>query len=206
MELRPAPIIAPPSDATHDLVAVKDPSVVRFNDRWHVYASSVSTAGAYNMVYTSFADFSEASSAPFHHMDQTRGFKTYVAAPQVFYFRPQDKWYLRVSSRGRRCIRPRTIRAIPTAWTPPAPFSPRRPRSSPQNGGGWLDYWVICDAAWCHLFFTDNHGRWYKSKTSIDQFPNGFGEPVVVMQDANAGRIFEASNVYKMNGTNQYLA
>ena len=29
---------------------------------------------------------------------------------------------------------------------------------------------------------------------------------MVVLEDANGGRIFEASNVYKMNGTNQYLA
>lgn len=26
------------------------------------------------------------------------------------------------------------------------------------------------------------------------------------MEDSNAGRIFEASNVYKLNGTNQYVA
>src|SRR5687767_2776590 len=35
------PVIVPRSDASHDLLAVKDPTVVRFNDRWHVYASSV---------------------------------------------------------------------------------------------------------------------------------------------------------------------
>src|SRR6478672_3858325 len=65
-----APLIAPVSDATHDLVAVKDPTVVSFNGRWHVYASSVSRTGAYNMVYTSFADWSEASSAPLYYMDR----------------------------------------------------------------------------------------------------------------------------------------
>ena len=65
---------------------------------------------------------------------------------------------------------------------------------------------MICDDASCHLFFSDNHGRWFHSKTPIDQFPNGFGDPVVVLQDSNAGRVFEASNVYKINGTNQYLA
>src|SRR5205814_3194231 len=35
-----APIIVPKSDAAHALLAVKDPTVVRFNGRWHVYASS----------------------------------------------------------------------------------------------------------------------------------------------------------------------
>lgn len=94
----------------------------------------------------------------------------------------------------------------PTKWTAPAPFFAATPALITQNGGGWLDYWVICDEASCHLFFSDNHGRWYSSKTAIDQFPSGFVEPVVVLQDANAGRMFEASNVYKLNGTGRYLA
>ena len=75
-------------------VAVKDPTVVRYKDRWHVFASSVARGGIYGMVYTSFADWSDAPKAPLYYMDNTRGFKTYVAAPQVFYFTPQKKWYL----------------------------------------------------------------------------------------------------------------
>src|SRR5262252_7784804 len=69
-----APLIAPVSDATHDLAAVKDPTVVSFNGRWHVYASSVSSGGAYNIVYTSFTDWTQASSAPLYYMDRTAGF------------------------------------------------------------------------------------------------------------------------------------
>ncbi len=199
------PIIAPPSDATHELVAVKDPSVVRFDDRFYVYASSVSTAGAYNIVTTTFADWSEAPSATWYHMDQTPGFNTYVAAPQLFYFRPGKKWYL-VYQSGPPMYSTTDDPADPTSWTAPAPFFAGTPAIITQNGGGWLDYWVICDAASCYLFFSDNHGRWYRSKTSITQFPGGFEEPVVAMQDTNSGRMFEASNVYKLNGTNQYLA
>jgi hypothetical protein len=89
-----APVISPRSDATHDLVAVKDPTVVQVDGRWHVFASSVSRQGAYNMVYTTFTDWAEAPNAPLTYMDQTPGFNTYVAAPQLFYFRPQKKWYL----------------------------------------------------------------------------------------------------------------
>src|SRR6185369_6070914 len=63
-----APIIVPKSDAAHDLVAVKDPTVVRYNDRWHVYASSVARGGIYNMVYTSFADWKDAPGAPLYYM------------------------------------------------------------------------------------------------------------------------------------------
>ena len=197
-----SPIILPRSDATHSLAAVKDPTVVRYNDRWHVYASSVSTAGAYNIVYTSFSDWSEASSAPLYYMDQTKGFSTYVAAPQLFYFTPQKKWYL-VFQSGPPMYSTTSDPTDPTSWTPPVAFFASPPAIIAQHG---LDYWVICDTASCHLFFSDNQGSWYRSKTSITDFPSGFGDPVVVLQDSNAGRIFEASNVYKMNGTNQYLA
>ena len=198
-------IISPISDATHNLVAVKDPTVVRYNNRWHVYASSVSSDGAYNIVYTSFSDFSEASSAPLYYLDNTPGFKTYVAAPELFYFTPQKKWYL-VYQAGPPKFSTADDPGDSSKWTAPAPFFATTPAIITQNGGGWLDFWVICDAQNCHLFFSDNHGRWYSSKTSIDKFPSGFDEPVVAIQDSNSGRIFEASNVYKINGTSQYLA
>lgn len=199
------PLISPVSDAAHDLLAVKDPSVVYFNERWHVFASSVSSKGAYSTVYTSFADFDEAASAPLYYMDQTPGFGGYTAAPEVFYFAPQKKWYL-VYQAGPPMFSTNDDVANPSQWTAPAPFFASTPATIAQNGGGWLDFWVICDDRACHLFFSDNHGRWYSSKTSIEQFPAGFDEPVVVLQDANAGRMFEASNVYEMNGTGQYLA
>lgn len=198
-------LLSPISDAAHDLGAIKDPSVVYFNDRWHVFASSVSTQGAYSTLYTSFTDFSEAASAPLYYMDQTPGFGGYTAAPEVFFFAPQNKWYL-VFQSGPPMYSTNDDIADPTKWTAPAPFFAATPAIITQNGGGWLDYWVICDDASCHLFFSDNHGRWYSSKTSIGEFPAGFAEPVVVMQDANAGRMFEASNVYKLKGTGQYLA
>jgi hypothetical protein len=75
------PIIAPVSDEKHQLVAIKDPTIVRFNDRWHLYASTVSAEGAYNMAYLSFADWAEAAKAKFYYMDQIFGFNTYAAAP-----------------------------------------------------------------------------------------------------------------------------
>jgi len=186
-------------------LAVKDPSVVYFDGRWHVYASSVSTAGAYNLVYTSFADWSDLSNATWHYMDQTPGFDTYVAAPQLFYFAPQKKWYL-VYQSGPPMYSTADHPGDPLSWTPPAPFFAATPAIIDQNGGGWLDYWVICDAAYCHLFFSSNQGFWYKSKTSIDAFPGGFEEPVVVLHDTNHGRVFEGSNVYKMRGQARYLA
>jgi hypothetical protein len=53
---------------------------------------------------------------------------------------------------------------------------------------------------------SNDHGRWYRSDTTVGDFPNGFGTPQVVLEDAEAGRLFEACNVYKVQGTNEYLA
>jgi endo-1,4-beta-xylanase len=156
------------------------------------------------MVYTSFADWKDAPSAPLYHMDQTRGFNTYVAAPQLFYFTPQKKWYL-VFQSGPPMFATADEPGDPTKWTEPAPFFGRTPPDVERNGG-WLDFWVICDAQSCYLFFSNDHGRWYRSQTSIAKFPYGFSDPAVVMEEAEAGRMFEACNVYKIGGTNRYLA
>lgn len=199
-----APLILPSADATHELVAVKDPTIVRFNDRWHVYASSVTKSGVYGMVYTSFADWPEGPKAPVYYLDKTPGFNTYVAAPQLFYFSPQKKWYL-VFQSGPPMYSTSDDPSDPSKWTPPAPFFASEPPIVKDNGG-WLDFWVICDESSCHLFFSNDHGRWYKSKTAIGNFPAGFDTPVVVMEDSEAGRLYEACNVYKVQGQNQYLA
>jgi len=196
--------MAPKSDAKHDLVAIKDPTIVRYNARWVVYASSVSRTGAYNMIQTSFKDFADAASAPVYYMDQTPGFDTYVAAPQLFYFEPRKLWYL-VYQSGPPMYSTSEDPTDPTKWSEPLSIFPRTPAIIDKNGG-WLDFWVICDDAFCHLFFSDDHGRWYQSKTPVSSFPYKFSTPVVVMDDATAGRLFEACNVYKIDGTNKYLA
>src|SRR5579863_9559899 len=145
------PLIVPKSDAKHDLLAVKDPSVVRFNERWHVYATSVGRGGTYGMVYTSFADWKDAPSAPLYYMDRTPGFDTYVAAPQLFYVTPQKRWYL-VFQSGPPMFATADDPGDPTKWTTPAPFFSHTPAAVEKNGG-WLDFWVICDAQSCYLFF-----------------------------------------------------
>jgi hypothetical protein len=32
---------------------------------------------------------------------------------------------------------------------------------------GWLDYWFICDDNNCFMFFSDDHGRWYRAQTTV---------------------------------------
>ena len=64
--------------------------------------------------------------------------------------------------------------------------------------------WVICDTAYCFLFSSDDNGRLFRSQTTLSNFPNGMSEPVIALQDSKYA-LFEAANVYKVEGTNQYL-
>jgi endo-1,4-beta-xylanase len=172
-----------------------------------VFASSVTAAGTYNMVYMTFPDWDHTADATFYYMDQTPGFFGYKAAPQVFFFAPQNKWYL-IFQTGPPSYSTNDDINDPTGWQPQLNFFSAEPPTVTANKGtgGWLDFWVICDDANCYLFFSDDTGHWYRSQTTVDKFPHGFADPVVVMSDPVGSRLFEASNVYKMKDTGKYLA
>ncbi len=202
------PLLAPESDAAHMLTAIKDPSVVFYNGLWRVFTSTVSAAGGYNMAYLTFPDWDHTADATFYYLDQTPGLAGYHAAPEVFYFAPQGLWYL-VYQSGPPTYSTTTNIDDPTTWTAPAQFFNAEPAIVTQNkgtSGGWLDFWVICDDANCYLFFSDDNGHWYRSQTTAADFPDNFGDPVIVLSDANPYHLFEASNVYALTGTGKYLA
>ena len=50
------PILGPVSDVSDNLVAIKDPSVVYYGGKWHVFVSTVDAMGNYSMAYLSFTD------------------------------------------------------------------------------------------------------------------------------------------------------
>lgn len=73
-----------------------------------------------------------------------------------------------------------------------------------KGNGTWIDFWVICDTANCHLLFSDDNGHIYRAQTSLANFPNGFGNTQMVMSDTK-NNLFEATNVYKVADSDQYL-
>jgi endo-1,4-beta-xylanase len=201
-------LLGPQSDATHNLTAIKDPSVIYFDGKWQVFVSTVTAAGTYNLAYLTFPDWDHTADATFYYMDQTPGLSGYHAAPEVFFFTPQNKWYL-VYQSGPPTYSTNDDINNPGTWTAPRPFYGAEPTIVTKNQGatgGWLDFWVICDDSNCYLFFSDDNGHWYRAQTTVANFPQGFGDPVIALQDTPGSRLFEASNVYKMAGTDKYLA
>lgn len=195
------PIIQAKGDQQHPLNAIKDPSIIRYNGLWHIYASSVTDAGHYSMVYLSFADWKDAAAASQYYLDHNPNLRGYHCAPQVFYFAPQKLWYLVYQSQ-HPTYSTTTDPSKPETWTKPQGFFADTPKTVVD---GWLDYWVICDDTHAYLFFTDDHGRFYRSRTTLADFPKGFDDPVVAMQDPEPRELFEAGCTYRIKGTSQYL-
>jgi len=182
--------------------AVKDPSIVRHDEKWHLFCTVRGPTRSHAIVYLSFADFSEANKAPWSILPCHPGF---FCAPQVFYFTVHKRWYLICQAAdeawGEPAYRPAfaTTKDIndPKSWTRLQPMYDGKPESIT----GWLDFWVICDEAKAYLFFTSLDGKMWRGETSLDAFPKGWSEPQVCL----TGDIFEASHTYRLKGTDKYL-
>lgn len=184
------PVIGPKS-VNH--VSVKDPTIVYYNDLYHVFATVFDTSrDAWSAVYLNFNDFSQADSAP--QISLANKGPGDMVAPQVFYFRPHNKWYL-IGQWGAKYSTNTDI-SNPDTWTSPKSLL----ANALPNG---LDYWIICDEAYCHLFFSGDDGNLYRSKTGIDNFPNFSGYEIVMSDEVH--KLFEAPNVYKVEGKDMYL-
>ena len=148
----------------------------------------------------SFPNWSKAGAATPYFMDNTPGFSGYHTAPQVFYFAPQNKWYLIFQS-GQPQYSTNSDPTQPQNWTTPKNFF----ASQPSSVSDWIDFWIISDSTNVYLFFCGDNGNFYRSSTSLANFPNGFNTPVIVYTDSEFN-LFEADNVYTVEQTGTYLA
>src|SRR5262249_33661675 len=150
----PGPVLSPKSDATHNLVSIKDPSVVFFNNKWHVFVSTVDVNGAYSMAYINFPDWDHTANATFYYLDQTPAPPGYPPPLRLFLSAPQTKCSL-IFQPGPPQYPTNDNIENPAAWTTPQNFYASDPASLLN---GWLDFWIICDDSNCYLFFSDDAG------------------------------------------------
>ena len=181
--------------------SIKDPSLVRFEDRWHIFCTVRGRPRTHQIEYLSLADWQDPS--PLRAMlDIVPG---YYCAPQIFYFRPHKKWYLLYQTSDPQ-RKPALQPAVSTNdrldgvghWSAPEFLFPTGPNTVQR----WIDFWVICDDSRAYLFFTSLDGRFWRCQTSLSSFPHGWDDPQVVLETD----IFEAAHVYALKGRSQYLA
>jgi hypothetical protein len=203
-----APAVSAVNRPDDPCFGIKDPSIVQYQDRWHLFYTSrnqkpgpMSKVPSRKIEYCSFADWPDADKAPRHILTLTeRDF----GAPQVFYFTPHKKWYLlcfEIDNRRRPNHYPIYATsdniADPRAWSKPAELFP----TVPDNVKEWIDFWIICDRTRAHFFFTSLDGRMWRADTRLADFPAGWGKPEVVLR----GNFFEASHTYRLKGMDKSL-
>ena len=144
------PLIAPEPRERDPSLAQKDPSVVFHDGKWHIFMT-VKLTGRTVIEYCSFENWLDADKSP--RTILTISDSDYYCAPQVFYFIPQQKWYLiyqmGVAGKDMMWVAYSTTTDIgdPHSWTPAQSILDGGEHDPRQVGG--LDYWIICDDAAC---------------------------------------------------------
>jgi hypothetical protein len=195
------PLIGPQDRGGEHFYSIKDPSIVRFQDRWHLFCTVRGVKRSHQIEYLSFADWGSAGRASRTVLRLKDG---YFCAPQVFYFAPQRKWVL-LYQVGDPSRHPELQPAFSTTDNLADPLSWSAPRllfgSDPEGVKAWIDFWIVCDDSRAYLFFTSNDGRMWRSDARLADFPHGWDRPRIVLEDD----IFEASHTYRLKGQNRFL-
>ena len=176
----------------YDFYGAKDPTIVYYGGKYHVFYTGANQGGGWQMLYTSASTISGLKNAPRTYMSSIG--ESYFCAPQVFYFEPKRLWYLvyQDGTHGAAYATTTNI-ADPRSWSGPKSFGI-------SGNLGW-DYYIICDDSYAYMYNTpsDNSHRLYVRKTSLSRFPYGWGWPSVAISDT-----FEGANIYKSLADGKY--
>lgn len=205
-------IVFRPRTEQFDNTAVKDPSIVYADGQWHLVYTYVYLQGdqqRYGIGYTCAKDLHALDVSPRHDL----GYLSYdgypLVAPQIFYFAPDNRWYLVAQvhhdgdPRYQAAFCTNTQIDNPDGWTIPAILASEEQLPDVRTA---IDFWIICDDHNAYLCFSDQQASVWSLATDISSFPAGFGNPRVMVTDTtDEWELHESAHVYYRADQSRYL-